>query len=80
MRYVAGEYRPPDAATRLADALQRYGLAAVVLVHAASWRMEMENVLERHGWRPLASGTYDIWIKSNRSAVMANRTTGEPAH
>jgi len=80
MRYVAGEYRPPDAATRFADALQQYGLAAVVLVHSASWRAEMENVLERHGWRPLLSGTYDIWVKSGRGTSTANRTANESLH
>ena len=80
MRYVAGEYRFPDAAAWFADALQQYGLAAVVLVHAASWRAEMENVLERHGWRPLSSGTYDIWVKSGRGTSTANRTANESLH
>ena len=80
MRYVAGEYRLPDAAAWFADALQQYGLAAVVLVHAASWRAEMENVLERHGWRPLSSGTYDIWVKSGRGTSTANRTANESLH
>lgn len=64
MRYVAGQYRPPDSAAWFADALRRYGLTAVVFVHSAPWRGEMENVLERHGWRPLSSGTYDVWVKS----------------
>jgi len=62
MRYVAGECRPPDAAVRFSDALQRYGLTTVVFVHSAPWRGEMENVLERHGWRPLARGAYDTWV------------------
>jgi hypothetical protein len=79
MRYVAGEYRPPDAATRLADALQRYGLAAVVLVHAASWRMEMENVLERHGWRPLSRGAYDIWLKNGAESAAPKRVERGPS-
>ena len=79
MRYVAGEYRPPDAATRLADALQRYGLAAVVLVHAASWRMEMENVLERHGWRPLSGGAYDIWVKNGAEPAAPKRVERGPS-
>ena len=63
MRYVAGQYRPPDSAAWFADALRRYGLTAVVLVHSAPWRGEMENVLERHGWRRLSSGAYDTWVK-----------------
>jgi hypothetical protein len=79
MRYVAGEYRPPDAATRLADALQRYGLAAVVLVHSASWRMEMENVLERHGWRPLSRGAYDIWVKNGAEPAAPKRVERGPS-
>ena len=80
MRYVAGEYRLPDAAAWFADALQQYGLAAVVLVHSASWRAEMENVLERNGWRPLSSGIYDIWVKSGRGTSTANRTANESLH
>jgi hypothetical protein len=66
MRYVAGEYRPPNSAVWFADALRRYGLTAVVFVHSAPWREEMENVLERRGWRPLLSGPaiYDVWIRS----------------
>ena len=65
MRYVAGEYRPPDSAAWFADALQRYGLSAVVFVHSAPWRGEMENVLRRQGWRPLSSGAFDTWVKSS---------------
>ncbi len=65
MRYAAGEYRPPDAAVWFADALQRYGLTAVVFVHTAPWRGEMQDVLERHGWRPLASGAYDMWDRKS---------------
>ena len=62
MRYVAGEYRPPDSAAWFADALRSYELTAVVIVHSAPWHREMESVLERQGWRPLSSGTYDVWI------------------
>jgi hypothetical protein len=62
MRYVAGEYRPPDSAAWFADALRSYGLTAVVIVYSAPWHREMENVLARHGWRLLSAGTYDVWI------------------
>jgi hypothetical protein len=79
MRCVAGEYRPPDSAAWFADALQRYGLTAVVFVHSAAWRGEMQDVLERHGWRPLARGTYDIWVKSGRDPATANRVASEPS-
>jgi hypothetical protein len=68
MRYVAGQHRPPDSAAWFADALRRYGLTAVVLVHSTPWRGEMEDVLERHGWRALSSGAYDIWVKSGRDS------------
>jgi hypothetical protein len=76
MRYVAGEYRPPDSAVWFADALQRYGLTAVVFVHSAPWREEMENVVERQGWRPLSFGAYDIWVKSGRDAATSERGCG----
>jgi hypothetical protein len=76
MRYVAGEYRPPDSAAWFADALRRYGLTAVVFMHSAAWRAEMEDVLARQGWRPVSSGAYDIWMKSG--ATM-DRTAGERA-
>src|SRR6185437_13068816 len=65
MEYVAGQYRPPDSAVWFADALQRYGVGAVVFVHSAPWREEIENILERQGWRPLSSGAYDTWVKSS---------------
>jgi hypothetical protein len=77
MSYVAGEYRPPDSAAWFADALRRYGLTAVAFVHSAPWRREMEDVLERHGWQPLSSGAYDIWVKSGRGATTTNRAVGE---
>ena len=78
MRYVAGQHRPPDSAAWFADALRRYGLSAVVLVHSAPWRGEMENVLERLGWRPLASGAYDIWLKNRESTASSTRAAREP--
>lgn len=62
MQYVAGLDRPPDSAAWFADALRSYGLTAVVIVHSAPWRREMESVLERQRWRPLSSGAYDVWI------------------
>jgi hypothetical protein len=70
MRYVAGQYRPPDSAAWFADALRRYGLSAVVLVHSAPWRDEMENVLVRQGWRRLASGAFDTWVKGSRQTLV----------
>lgn len=79
MWYVAGQYRPPDSAAWFAASLRQYGLTAVVLVHSAPWRGEMENVLERQGWRRLLSGAYDMWMKSGRDAGTAGGTAGEPS-
>jgi hypothetical protein len=79
MRYVGGQHRPPGSVAWFADALRRHGVTAVVLVHSAPWREEMQNVLERHGWRTLSSGAYDIWVKSGRGAAMMDRATGKPS-
>ena len=79
MRYVGGQHRPPGSAAWFVDALRRYGVTAVVLVHSAPWRREMQNVLERHGWRTLSSGAYDIWVKNGRDAATMGRTTGKPS-
>ncbi|HKU79944.1 MAG TPA: DUF6077 domain-containing protein [Rhodanobacteraceae bacterium] len=79
MRYVGGQHRPPGSAAWFVDALRRYGVTAVVLVHSAPWRGEMQNVLERHGWRTLSSGAYDIWVKNGRGAATMGRTTGKPS-
>jgi hypothetical protein len=79
MRYVAGQYRPPDSAAWFADALHRYGLTAVVFVRSAPWRGEMEGIVERQGWRPLSSGTYDLWVKSGSDAATGGRAAGEPS-
>jgi hypothetical protein len=78
MRYVAGQFRPPDSAAWFADALRRYGLTAVVLVHSAPWRGEMQNVLQRHGWQRLSSGAYDVWVRSGSDAATVNRTANGP--
>jgi len=79
MRYVGGQHRLPDSAAWFADVLRRYGVTAVVLVHSAPWRGEMEKVLERDGWRLLSSGAYDLWVKSGRDAATTQRSSGEPA-
>lgn len=80
MRYVAGQFRPPGSAAWFADALRRYGLTAVALAHSAPWRGEMRNVLERHEWRPLSSGAYDVWVKSGTDAATANRAASQSSH
>lgn len=79
MRYVAGQYRPPDSAAWFADALRRYGLTAVVFAHSAPWRGEMETVLERQGWRSLSSGIYDTWVKSGGDSPSDERDHGRLA-
>jgi hypothetical protein len=78
MRYVAGEYRPPDAAVWFADALQRYGLTVVVLAQSAPWRGEMEDVLARRGWRTVSRGAYDIWLKSGGDVAVAGNSGESP--
>lgn len=80
MRYVAGQHRPPDSAAWFADALRRYGLTAVVLAHSAPWHGEMQNVLERHGWRPLSSGAYDVWVRSGSDAATTDRAASQSSH
>ncbi|HEX5487862.1 MAG TPA: DUF6077 domain-containing protein [Rhodanobacteraceae bacterium] len=79
MRYVAGQYRPPDSAAWFADALRRYRLTAVVFVHSAPWRGEMESALKGSGWRLLSSGTYDLWVKSGSDTGTANRAASKPS-
>ena len=76
MRYVAGEHRPPDSAAWFADALHRYGLTAVVFVHSAAWRGEMEDVLARQGWQPFSQGAYDVWLKAGSDAARAQAADG----
>ncbi len=74
MEYVAGTDRSSVSTMLLADALQRYGLTAVVLKHSAPWRGEMESVLEHHAWQPLACGTYyDTWVRAGSVAVATQR-------
>jgi len=78
MLYVAGEERPAHSASLLAAAIERYGLTAVVFTHSAPWRGEMEGVLERHGWQPLASGAYDTWVKAGSHAALAANAVLRP--
>lgn len=74
MQYVAGDERSADSAALFADALGRYRLTAVVLTHSAPWRGEMESVLESHGWRPLARGAYDTWVRvGSRTSLAIDR-------
>lgn len=69
MQYVAGAARPAAARAWFADALRRYRLTAVVFVHAAPWRAEMTGVLEHADWRPVARGTYDVWMARGDAAL-----------
>jgi hypothetical protein len=79
MEYVAGTSRMAGSAALLDDALQTYGLTAVVLKHSAPWRAEMENVLERRGWQPLACRLYyDTWVRTARGAMVTRRTGCAP--
>ena len=78
MLYVAGAERSTRSASLLAGAIDRHGLTAVVFTHSAPWRREMEGVLERHEWRPLASGTYDTWVKTGSGASLATNEASRP--
>ncbi|MDE2223926.1 MAG: hypothetical protein KGJ46_01480 [Xanthomonadaceae bacterium] len=78
MRYVAGEDRSADSAALFADALRRYRLTTVVLTHSAPWRLEIEGVLERHRWQPLACGAYDVWESSEGRPPVAHRDACGP--
>jgi hypothetical protein len=71
MLYVAGQQRSPDAAMLFAKALERYRLEAVVFARSAPWRGEMETILERQAFRPLASGPYDTWVRTGGPASLA---------
>ncbi|HET9820075.1 MAG TPA: DUF6077 domain-containing protein [Rhodanobacteraceae bacterium] len=74
MQYVAGEARSDDSAVLFADAIERYQLTVVVLKHSASWRQEMESVLESCAFQPLSSGPYDTWGRdASRASLAANR-------
>lgn len=78
MLYVAGKEQPADSTALFADALGRYRLTAVVFRHSAPWRGQMEGVLERHGWQPLASGAYDTWVKAGSRASLAANEAARP--
>lgn len=78
MLYVAGKEQPLGSAALFADALGRYRLTAVVFRHSAPWRGQMEGVLERHGWQPLASGAYDTWVKADSRGSLAANGVSRP--
>jgi hypothetical protein len=78
MLYVAGKEQPLGSAALFADALGRYRLTAVVFRHSAPWRGQMEGVLERHGWQPLASGAYDTWVKADSRGSLAANGASRP--
>lgn len=63
MRYVGGEYRPPDAPAWFAASLRRYRVTAVVVARAAPWSGEIERALLAQGWRPLSCGAYAILVQ-----------------
>jgi hypothetical protein len=71
MLYVAGQERSPDAAMLFAKALEWGRLDAVVFAHSAPWRGEMEAILERQAFQPLASGPYDTWVRAGGPASLA---------
>lgn len=69
MRYVAGKYRPPDAAAWFAESIRQYHVSAVVFMRSALWSKEMETVLDSQGWRPVSCGTYEIWVEGEHGSA-----------
>jgi hypothetical protein len=69
MRYVGGEYRPPDAPAWFAASLRRYRVTAVAFTRAAPWSGEIERSLLAQGWRPLSCGAYAILVRGEPGAT-----------
>ncbi len=72
MRYVSGDYRPPDGDRWFEASLARYRVSAVVFARVAPWRDEIERVLEARGFRALACGTYAIYLQGDASSLPAD--------
>lgn len=62
MQYVAGSKRTTKSETEFEDALPRYGITCVVVLHAAPWRAEIEAALAQRGWVKIGGGAYDTWV------------------
>lgn len=67
MQYVAGSKRTESKA-ELGEALTRYGITCVVVLHAAAWREEVEAALASRGWGQIGTGAYDVWL-ANRNTM-----------
>jgi len=67
MQYVAGSKRTSGSKAEFEQALTRYGITCVVVLHATAWREEIEAVLTGRGWVRISAGTYDIWVASRNT-------------
>ncbi len=74
MRYVSGDYRPPDAGRWFEASLRRYRVNAVVFARVVPWRDEIERVLEARGFHALACGTYAVYLQGGTSPLPAPAT------
>lgn len=77
MRYVTGEYRPPDAPAWFAHQLRRHGVTVVAFPHAGRWSVEIESLLAGAGWRVLACDRYVIMVGGASAAAPRDRPPGE---
>ena len=68
MQYVAGLKRTAESKAGFEEALTRYGITCVVVLHAAAWRGEVEAELTARGWTEIGTGAYDILV-ANRNAM-----------
>lgn len=68
MQYVSGSKRTIGSKAELEEALTRYGITCVVVLHAAAWREEVEAELASREWAQIGTGAYDVWV-ANRNAM-----------
>jgi hypothetical protein len=76
MQYVAGSKRTTRSKTEFEEALARYGITCVVVLHATPWRGEIEAVLTQRGWAKIGSGAYDIWVANRNAMTQPGRRQG----
>lgn len=68
MQYVAGSRQTAESKAEFEEAVARDGITCVVVLHAATWREDIEAVLTQRGWTRIGIGAYDTWV-TNRNAM-----------
>ena len=63
MQYISGVAQTTHSASEFDAALDHYGLTCAVVLHAASWRAQIDTILQQHDWRRIDSGAYDVWVR-----------------